>query len=63
LTALARSSRTSSARLDEAADARLAARGYEQPLLDDDEIDELMQSLRQWTERDDDSERPTPPDG
>lgn len=36
-------------RLDEIADERLFQRGIEEPYLDDDEMNDLMESLRCWT--------------
>jgi|SRR5690349_20641459 len=39
-------------RLDEVAEARLLAQGIEEPYLDDEEMDGLMNSLRRWAEDD-----------
>ncbi len=39
-------------RLDEVAEERLLERAIEAPYLDDDEMDDLMQSLKKWAEED-----------
>ena len=50
------------ARLNAVADERLSERGIKRPYLSDEEMDELMMTLRRWAERDDEVENPTPDD-